>query len=170
MNNVQLGVQLRLPDGWRDVDPYDPLPGQQYAEILRELVAMGLPGPKRSPDEPILLSSVLVEPPLPEFPDEPPLFASAVIQRRSGRDIVPVSVVEENAIVPIRNTGFRSIAFPGDGPDVTFFVVTYYVPDPSGEGFYVATFATPNLPLQEEMEFLFDSIMSTMEWVEQDAA
>jgi len=166
----RLAVRIELPGPWVEVDPADPFPGRELAPVREAFASVGFRFASAPPGGRFCLGAALWEPPLPEFAGEPPLIASVVITEHANRTAVPVRKADGNAIVPVRAVERRT--YPWPTPDIEAIEalqVSYLVPSPDGSTTFVAVFSTPNLPLQDDMEFLFDSIMATMSWVDEAA-
>lgn len=163
MSDPQL--QLTLIGPWRPFDSADPLPGAEYDELRQELIGLGwLPGP-RYPDATLALAATMIEPD--EDPDVVPLFASLFIHEHRRR--VKAKLTPTGAIVPRRQKRNFSADWPtSDVGVVEFSQLTYEIPLPRSDCFYTIVFTTPNLTRLPELEFVFDSIVSTAAWIDGD--
>jgi hypothetical protein len=162
MSDPQL--QLTLIGPWRPFDPANPLPGAEYDALRRELNGLGwLPAPQY-PDAPLALAATMIE--QDEDPGVLPLFASLFVHEHRGR--VKAELTSAGAIIPRRRKRIFSADWPT--PDVgvvEFSQLTYEIALPQSDCFYTVAFTTPNLTRLPELEFVFDSIVSTATWIDE---
>ncbi|MDQ1743356.1 MAG: hypothetical protein QOE23_1695 [Pseudonocardiales bacterium] len=158
-------LQLTLIGPWCPFDPADPLRGSEYGELRQELTGLGwLPAPHPS-DASLALAVTMIEPG--EDPDVVPLFASLFVHEHRGR--VKAALTPAGAIVPGRRKRTFSVDWPtADIGIVEFSQLTYEIPLPGSDCFYTMAFTTPNLTRLPELEFVFDAIVSTATWIDEE--
>jgi len=158
-------LQISLIGGWQAFDPADPLPGDQFVDVRKQLGATGLLGHYQAPANATLaLAATLAEWPDEIGPDSPPVFASLLMHQHTGS--VKVDFTDDGDIVPQRRVRRFSADWPADDVgQVQFHQVSYLIPLPESPVFYTLLFTSPNIPLADELEFLYDTIVSTIEWI-----
>lgn len=165
-----LRPQITLIGDWLEFDPQDPLPGPDYSEIRELLRNRGFPLALPTAAGRPLLGAVLWEWAMAEYPDAPPLAAVVILTEHEAERRLDVQLIDGRGIVPRRVVSRRRVEWPTPDVDVVEFLqVSYLVPAPGGDCYYTALFETPNLTIAADMEFLFDSIMATMVWVDEEA-
>lgn len=172
---TQLAFELSLIGPWRNFDPHGPLPSRGFEEVQQQLMAAGLLPVPDYDGARFMLGAVLMEFATADIagddaPDEPPITASLLVHEHEGE--VDVRLTDDGtSIEPVRRVSRFSTQWPtADVGSIEFHRVSYLVPHPDGGSYLTLVFVTPNLTIVDDMEALFDTIVSTAAWVEPEPA
>lgn len=159
----QPAFRISLVGVWEAVDPYNLFPGDEQVEARQALAASGFVAPP-TPGARLLLAATMTanagddENPL-------PVLASVVIHEHTGT--VETELTKDGAVIPLRKVRRRTFEWPGgEVGEVSFHEVSYTVPYPECPTYVTVVFVSPNLPQADELEWLYDSIIGTAEWVD----
>lgn len=157
--------EISLIGSWHNFDPNDARPDGPNAAVLARLDRSGLHPTPLPPGARLLVAATLLELPDTNSPIQVPIAASVQIHERAGQ--VAAELTSGGAIVPLRKTSRHKVDWPSDDvSEIEFHQVDYLIPNPDAAAYVTVVFMTPNLTLIDEMEALFDTIVSTAAWVE----
>lgn len=149
---------LVLPDSWDQVDP----------EVMTDRTAI----------EPLLALTPLVSNALAlARTDAPPILAANLALPIWADDETSIAglltasllVTEGEGPCPVMHVPSHITKITLEGETCEVLVVQHLVPGPAANHFAVMTFTTPNTPLREQFEGLFERIAATAAWVESAA-
>jgi hypothetical protein len=162
---VKPDLRFSLIGPWVDVDPNAPFPNDTTGEATQALRDAGLLPVPVVPGSRVMLTASMTNPPAADDGIASPLYASLVVVERPGAADVQTNSAGD--IIPGRRERRLTLNWPDPEVGVVeFHEVTYTVPYPDAPLFVTFTFTTPNLPHIDELEWVFDSIVSTVEWVD----
>ena len=158
-------LRFSLIGPWVGVDPNAPFPNDTTGDAARALRDAGLLPVPVVTGARVLLTASMTNPPADDVGTASSMYVSLVVMERSGT--ADVQMNSDGEIIPGRRD--RRIALNWPDPEVgtvEFHEVAYTVSYPGAPTFVTFTFTTPNLPHIDELEWIFDSIVSTVEWVD----